>query len=309
LNGSFNPSGTSNDDNVSEINTITTAGFKIDAVGVDVGAPALSILSQVEGPSGDGATNATSPTDLHSVVLSIAGGTTSLTPAGADVLTGGNGNDLMFGDVPFTDHLRDITGLSSATLPDGSGWSVFAALEGTIPPIANDPAVNGATWTREDTIAYIKANGDEIAQESGRTGGNDTIDGGAGNDTIYGQEGNDTIIGGDGADSLTGGTGADHFRYNAPTEGIDEIKDFVSGTDSIDVALSGFGAGLALGNLAVGQFEANAGGDATQATTRFVVDTNTHTLYFDADGNGLGSAKIALAHLNADPTINDIHVV
>jgi Ca2+-binding RTX toxin-like protein len=58
---------------------------------------------------------------------------------------------------------------------------------------------------------YVKANHLNLSAESGRTGGNDIIDGGAGNDIIYGQEGNDILSGGTGSNVLSGGSGADTF--------------------------------------------------------------------------------------------------
>src|SRR3546814_3961473 len=74
---------------------------------------------------------------------------------------------------------------------------------------SSDPAGNGADWNRQDTIAYIRANYTELAQESGRTGGNDTINAGGGNDVVLGQEGNDTINAGTGDDLIAGGSGRD----------------------------------------------------------------------------------------------------
>ena len=78
-----------------------------------------------------------------------------------------------------------------------------------------DPGGNGADWTRADTVAYILAHQAEIAGESGRTGGNDTITGGAGNDVIYAQEGNDTINGAENDLLLDGGTGTDTLQVAA----------------------------------------------------------------------------------------------
>ena len=84
----------------------------------------------------------------------------------------------------------------------------------------------------------IRDSPDEIAQESGRTGGNDTIDGGAGDDIIYGQEGDDLITGGAGADTMNGGSGHDTFIYNATSESTiashDTINGFVHAEDKID---------------------------------------------------------------------------
>ena len=196
-------------DGSNEPQLILAAGYGIEAVGVNVSAANLDRLSDVEdGVSGSGgggsATNATSAEQL-AAVLSVLGGSTDLAAAGSDVINGGAGNDIIFGDVPFTDTLANTTGLSTQ---DGAGWAVFQTLEGRSNNEVIDPAGNSADWTRADSIAYIQQNAAEIAHESGRTGGNDVISGGAGDDTIYAQEGSDTILYtvGDGRDAVHGGS-------------------------------------------------------------------------------------------------------
>jgi Ca2+-binding RTX toxin-like protein len=259
--------------------------------------PALLVLDDVEdgviGSGGGGAaTNATSPADLNGLIGTLGGSTVIQTAAGDDVITGGAGNDIIFGDVPFTDTLATAEGL--VTLP-GSGWLVFSLLEsGTS---SSDPAGDGGTWSRSDTLAYIKANVAEIGQESGRTGGHDTIDGGDGNDIIYGQEGNDTIAGGSGDDiiaggsgndNLTGGAGADSFRFHAPSEGIDNISDFVVADDKIQLDDAGFTAIGPVGTLAAAAF--TTGAAATDGAHRIIYDSSTGALLYDPDGNGVAAA-------------------
>ena len=112
----------------------------------------------------------------------------TLLGAGDDHLASGDGDDVIFGDSVHTDALADANSLTTA---DGAGWEVFEKLG----------------WTEQQITDYIKANHSTLATESGRTGGNDTIDGGGGNDIIFGQEGNDIIKGGAGNDILSGGTG------------------------------------------------------------------------------------------------------
>ncbi|HWP25070.1 MAG TPA: VWA domain-containing protein [Xanthobacteraceae bacterium] len=269
--------------------------------------PALLVLDDVEdgiiGPTGGGAaTNATSPTDLNGLISTLGGSTVIPTAAGSDVIVGGAGHDIIFGDVPWTDALATAEGLS--TLP-GSGWLVFSMLETSPGNASSDPAGNGPDWTRADTITYIKANPAEIGQESGRSGGHDTIDGGAGNDLIFGQEGNDiivgglgddTLVGGSGNDTLTGGSGNDIFRFNAPSEGIDDITDFVVADDKIQLDDAGF-AGIGLpGTLGSGAF--HIGSAATDAAHRIIYDSGTGALLYDPDGTGVAAA-IQFAQLAA----------
>ncbi len=245
-------------DGTNEPALILATGYSIDAVGINVDAPLLARLSDVEDGIASGgtgsATNADSAEEL-AAVLQVLGGSTDLAAAGNDIINGGQGADVIFGDVLYTDTLAANLGVN---LAPGSGWAVFQTLEGRLNAESIDPAGNGADWNRQDTIAYIRANYTELARESGRTGGNDTINAGAGNDVILGQEGNDIInagagddliSGGTGRDVMTGGTGTDTFLFNAgesrPTlggsgdvgtiTGHDVITDFNLATDILNL--------------------------------------------------------------------------
>lgn len=178
-------------------------------------------------------------TDAGDVLIGDVGGAGAIcTPdeladVGDDVINGGDGNDLIFGDSINTDALADEAGLATQ---NGEGWGVIDQLESGVSSLK-------AAWDRANTIETLKEDSDEFAEESlavegwGREGGDDEIDGGDGNDTIYGQEGNDTIYGGAGDDIisggsgenyLTGGSGADQFMLDAFGRGIDVIADFTA---------------------------------------------------------------------------------
>ncbi|HPV51907.1 MAG TPA: VWA domain-containing protein, partial [Smithella sp.] len=153
---------------------------------------------------------------------------------GDDHIVGGDGDDIIFGGSVHTDALADAHSLATA---DGAGWKVFEKLG----------------WTEEQIVNYINEHHEALAAESGRTGDNDIIYGGAGNDIIYGQEGNDIIYGGEGNDilnggsgndilsggtgsnALTGGSGADTFTLSAQAN--DTVKDY-SQTDGDKVDIS-----------------------------------------------------------------------
>ncbi len=189
------------------------------AVGIDATDLIMSRLDVID--LDGGAVRIDDPNDL-SVVLSQSNPIDTLDAVGDDVIEGGNGNDIIFGDSVNTDALADD--LSIAT-PDGNGWDTFDRLE-------NGESAVDPNWSRDDTTEYIRNNLDELAAEStdssgsGRQGGDDLLYGGAGDDIIYGQEGNDTIIGGDGNDILSGGSGADNFVMEALGRGVDVIGDF-----------------------------------------------------------------------------------
>jgi len=210
-----------NDDNNSEVDDIelvdtTEQAFTIESIGINVSNTNLALLSQVEG-SGGSATNVTTTEQLRSVIGELSGASTIHDKAGNDHIEGGDGDDLIFGDVLNTDALAQAQGLSTA---EGSGWLVFEQLE-------NDPSKN---WTREDTLNYIKDyQNNTVATESGRDDGNDEINGGAGDDIIFAQEGDDEIDGGAGSDEIYGGSGDDTITYDSD----DSIIDGGAGDDTL----------------------------------------------------------------------------
>ena len=236
----------------------------IQAIGMGLNSADVAVLSQVEGPNmalinaqpsgtfttadknllsgAEGsaqdasavADNTTNALEFKNALANV-NPTTSLAAVGNDVLTGGTGSDIIFGDAVNTDVLGAARSLG---LPAGSGWSVFQTLE-----------AGTSGWTRADTLNYIRTHSDELAVESTgsggvkRAGGSDAIDAGAGNDKVYGQEGNDSIIGGAGNDILSGGSGADTFKFNNADKGtaaapaVDTVIGFNENTgDKLDLS-------------------------------------------------------------------------
>jgi Ca2+-binding RTX toxin-like protein len=140
--------------------------------------------------------------------------------------------------------------------------------------------------------------------------GNDTLTGLDGQvDILAGGRGNDTLVGLGGADQLYGGSGADHFKFTAPTEGLDHILDFnMAESDTIDILASAFGGGLTAGTdaSAPGMFGSDATDNFASGAERFHFNTATHTLLYSADGSS-GSA-VQLAVLENGGTIDQSHI-
>jgi Mg-chelatase subunit ChlD len=234
--------GLSGSDNVNEVALLEQLFAQIQAIGINVNANDLNVLNQVEGElanvNPDAATNITTAQQLSDELANLDPSLV-LRDAGNDELHGGGGNDLLFGDAPFTDTLAHDAGLA---LTAGAGWQVFSELE------AGQSTVDGYQhWTRADTVSYIQNHAEELAQESGRNLGNDILDGGAGNDYLFGQEGDDKLSGGVGNDHLYGGTGNDEMEggsgndvfvwlKNDADHGVDTIKDFTLNHDKLDLA-------------------------------------------------------------------------
>ncbi|WP_246033225.1 Ig-like domain-containing protein [Shewanella canadensis] len=174
--------------------------------------------------------------DLASVIL----GSETLLSQGDDNSDGGQGNDIIFGDlVKFED-------------VDGQG---FVALQKYI---ADETGQTTGDINLEDIHAYIR---DHISEFdiSNNNDGDDTLNGGQGKDILFGQGGDDTLDGGSGADHLIGGigndtligglgddtltgdaptgpTGADTFVWSAGSNGTDHITDFNLGEDKLDLS-------------------------------------------------------------------------
>ncbi|HXZ97133.1 MAG TPA: calcium-binding protein [Burkholderiales bacterium] len=127
---------------------------------------------------------------------------TGLTPVGTngkDVLTGGEGNDLLFGG-NGKDTLRG--GAGNDLLDGGNGDDVLRGGAG------NDILEGG--------------NGKDILKDKS---GNNLFDGGKGNDTLTGGSGNELFIGGKGNDSISTGKGSDIIAFNRG-----------DGTDTVDAS-------------------------------------------------------------------------
>jgi len=162
---------------------------------------------------------------------------------GNDVVHGGDGDDIIFGDA-----------LNSTNLPWGVAGNPakpadydqigLPAVKDFLEALLGHPPSNGELYD------YIRANHALFNVENDFDGGDDELHGGAGNDVLYGQEGNDTLygdegndvlyggagddilVGGQGNDTLIGGTGNDTFRWldgDAGTVALpaeDVIRDF-----------------------------------------------------------------------------------
>ncbi len=171
------------------------------------------------------------PSNLASAIL----GHSEATLPGADKVDGGNGNDIIFGD------LISLNGVVS------EGYQALQAY------VAQKSGVEASAITTNNVHQYITehytefdisgandgkdflsgGNGNDILFGQG---GDDTLDGGRGNDILLGGTGKDILIGGQGDDILIGGSGADTFVWKSGDLGNDVIKDFkVAEGDRIDL--------------------------------------------------------------------------
>ncbi|WP_309675898.1 type I secretion C-terminal target domain-containing protein, partial [Pseudomonas sp.] len=171
------------------------------------------------------------PKDLANSII----GHTEATMPGADTVNGGDGNDILFGD------LVSFNGVA------GEGYQAMQAF------VAKETGVDVSKVTTSNVHQFITEHysafdvsgahdgNDSLLGGAGNDilfgqGGNDLLDGGKGNDILLGGSGNDSLMGGKGNDILIGGSGADTFVWKAGDTGSDVIKDFkASEGDRIDL--------------------------------------------------------------------------
>jgi Ca2+-binding RTX toxin-like protein len=180
-----------------------------------------------------------------------------------------------------------LGGISSDTLIGDAGNNI---LDGDLYEFPGDEGPGG-----EDDRLY------------GRDG-NDTLLGRIGNDTLTGDAGNDTLVGGLGNDTLNGGGGGDYFGFNAPTEGVDTIANFILADDQIVVSANGFGGGLTAG-VAITSDQFRIGTAAADASDRFIYNNANGALFFDPTGSNNGATdQVRFATLVGAPGITNNNI-
>ncbi len=167
----------------------------------------------------------------------LVGSSTTNTPAevGADVLHGGAGNDILFGDAINTDHLPwDMAGNPAKP----ADWVNGKGLDGLTQFLT---LKNGYAPSSLELYEYIKGNAKSLDVAGDTRGGNDKLHGGFGDDILFGQGGDDELYGDDGKDILYGGTGSDKLDGGAG-------NDILSGGLGNDILTGGDGADIFVWN-------------------------------------------------------------
>jgi Ca2+-binding RTX toxin-like protein len=184
----------------------------------------------------------------------LVGGSTTNTPAevGADVLHGGAGNDILFGDAVNTDNLPWGSAGNPAKPAD---WVDGKGLDGLTQFLT---LKNGYAPSSLELYEYIKGNAKSFDVAGDTRGGNDKLHGGLGDDILFGQGGNDELYGNDGNDILYGGTGSDKLDGGAG-------NDILSGGLGNDILTGGEGADIFVWNKG----DASASNPATDVITDF----------------------------------------
>ena len=217
-------------ESISAYNALLAAGggTAVEAIGINGGVSTDS-LNQYDSNAHSQAN--IDPSKLATAILS----TETLIGPGNDSLVGGDGNDILFGDL-----------ISYNTLQGTAALKAFAAdtLNKDVSTI-DDKALHQFLSSHVDDVSHLAT----ASNTTGLVDGNDSLLGGNGDDILFGQggndilnggNGNDILIGGKGNDTLTGGAGADTFAWKAGdtnSGGFDVIKDVhASEGDKLDLS-------------------------------------------------------------------------
>ncbi|WP_454916875.1 beta strand repeat-containing protein [Xanthobacter sediminis] len=188
-----------------------------------------------------------------------AGNDTLFGDAGADFLDGGAGRDRLYGGEGSDTYVVDS---SKDRVSERAGEGIDT-VRTTLSSYTLGREVENLTYTGKrdfsgggNTLANTIIGGIGNDSLAGNTGddwirggkGSDGLAGGSGNDRLEGNTGNDRLSGGGGDDRLTGGSGADQFIYRAisdsTSESFDTIADF-SATQGDRIDLSAIDASSA----------------------------------------------------------------
>ncbi|WP_198015331.1 beta strand repeat-containing protein [Nitratidesulfovibrio termitidis] len=238
----------------------------------DVAVNAIGIGSSFMGGPGGGSTTtslldaydntggAQIITDASQLAAALDAGTTDLNPeaTGSDTLSGGAGDDILFGDALNTDYLLTQTDWDHGSLTSGDSLAILKAyLAATL----------GHEASNDELRAYITEHQDALSGGASESrGAADVLHGGDGNDTLYGQGGDDTLYGDAGDDHLYGQGGNDHLY----------------GGDGNDHLYGGDGNDYLDGGMGVDTLHGGAGND-----TLVVHDTNADLTINGSDFAGL----------------------
>ncbi|WP_416195232.1 immunoglobulin-like domain-containing protein [Pseudomonas sp. DC1.2] len=236
-------------DGTYELSTLAGTGNSTDSSTTSNASSSFALLSHLSNVEAIGINSGVSLNDLkpydsdHSpqtnidpkdLANSIVGHTEATLP-GNDTVSGGDGNDIIFGDlVSFTGIAGEGYQAMQAFVAQQTGVDVSKVTASNVHQfITEHYAAFDVSGTHDGNDTLLGGAGNDILFGQG---GNDYLDGGKGNDILLGGTGNDTLIGGPGNDILIGGAGADTFVWKAGDVGNDVIKDFkASEGDRIDL--------------------------------------------------------------------------
>jgi Ca2+-binding RTX toxin-like protein len=236
-------------DGTYELSALAGSGSSTTQTTIDNASSSFALLGNLSNVEAIGLNSGVSLTDLRpydtdktpqtnidpkDLANSIIGHTEATLP-GSDTVNGGDGNDILFGDlVSFNGIAGEGYQAMQAFVAQQTGVDVSKVTTSNVHQFVTEHYTTfDVSGAHDGNDTLLGGAGNDILFGSG---GNDLLDGGKGNDILLGGTGNDTLIGGSGNDILIGGSGADTFVWKAGDTGSDVIKDFkASEGDRIDL--------------------------------------------------------------------------
>ncbi|ORL60432.1 immunoglobulin-like domain-containing protein, partial [Pseudomonas putida] len=162
--------------------------------------------------------------DPSKLAEAILGHTEAAAP-GNDTVNGGEGHDIIFGDLISFDAIPGNGVEAMQAYVAGKLGTTADQVDGRVlhKYITEHVSEFDISGSNDGSDTLLGGDGNDILFGQG---GSDFLNGGKGNDILLGGTGNDTLIGGQGNDVLVGGGGADIFMWKAGDTGHDVIKDF-----------------------------------------------------------------------------------
>ena len=221
---------------------------------------------------------------------------------GADNISGGSGNDILFDDL-ISYKGQEGTAALKAFAAEKLSVTVDQVDDRTLHQYITEHVQEVGALANASNIYGTKDGGDTLLGNAG----NDILFGQGGNDTLNGGAGNDILVGGKGNDILTGGEGADTFVWlkgdTNTSGGFDQITAFKPGEgDKLD--LSDLLQGNTDNNLDkyLKLTTDNATGNSTlsvSSTGSFTTNGGTADVTIKVDGANWGNGSTAINNLIA----------
>ncbi|MEP6565327.1 MAG: hypothetical protein ABJB10_09315, partial [Mesorhizobium sp.] len=180
----------------------------------------------------------------------------------SDVMDGGVGNDLMFGDaaaiIPIVTNTAGVGMIQSMrVLPIGETSATLTATLRYVYNFGAFGALHSAAATDVNSVSLFKIDGDRLIGNDG----DDVLYGLLGDDYISGGVGNDQLAGGNGFDTVNGGIGTNIYAFDRTRDKVEAG----GGKDVVRQSLDASSSSLVLGSSWISPLMTQLGGNARTA--------------------------------------------
>lgn len=251
-NGTGNIVGTSDTLDFSDITSAINLIVNMATGTVNVGASTVSTFSEFENITGGSGNDSLYGDSNANIIKGGAGADTIFTSQGVDSIDGGSGND----SVDFSAITTTAISVNLSTL------QVLNDGYGNVETIQNIENINGGNYAAGDTLY-----GDGMDNIIYGNLGSDQLSGNDGNDTLYGDNATNSHSTSDGHNTLDGGAGSDTLYAG-------DSGDTLIGGSGADALYGGLGADILIGGTGDDTLDGGGGIDIADyrgATAKVVI--------------------------------------